>query len=311
MMKGGWGLKIKAITTFALIIIIGVCILPFSALAETPDGSPAVEAAIIGTTLRVEVADGDHEVEAVYINDIRFNNREDGVLKFHVLDFADYGETVEVYAVDIEGNMSNVVTLAVPTPPPIFNADTPPPPPQESIPLTPRGQATVLDHATDEDGKEFFTFVTPAGNVFFLIVDHQRSSDNVYFLNAVTEADLIALAEAEGLTIEMPESAIPITQPNNPIENEPDMDEAEDEKEAEKPIASGGISGTLIFVLLGVVALGGAGYYIKIVRPKKQSRDYDDEYGEGGGDDDTGDMEFEDEQDEDDGDYEDDEDGDK
>ena len=45
---------------------------------------------------------------------------------------------------------------------------------REEIPLTPSGQATVLDHATGEDGKEFFTITTADNNVFYLIVDRQR-----------------------------------------------------------------------------------------------------------------------------------------
>jgi hypothetical protein len=37
--------------------------------------------------------------------------------------------------------------------------------------------------------------------VFYLIIDRQRNTENVYFLNAVTEEDLIALAEKNGRTI--------------------------------------------------------------------------------------------------------------
>ena len=35
-----------------------------------------------------------------------------------------------------------------------------PEPPRPDNPFTPGGQATVTDHATDGDGKEFFTFTT-------------------------------------------------------------------------------------------------------------------------------------------------------
>ena len=68
---------------------------------------------------------------------------------------------------------------------------------REEMPLTPNGQATVLDHATGEDGKEFFTITTADNNVFYLIVDRQREEENVYFLNAVTETDLLSLAQAD------------------------------------------------------------------------------------------------------------------
>lgn len=62
-------------------------------------------------------------------------------------------------------------------------------------PFTPAGTGTVVDNATDGDGKEFFTIMTPNENVFYLVIDRQREPENVYFLNAVTEKDLMALAE--------------------------------------------------------------------------------------------------------------------
>lgn len=64
-------------------------------------------------------------------------------------------------------------------------------------PFTPDGTGTVVDNATDKDGKEFFTITTPNENVFYLIIDRQRTEENVYFLNAVTEKDLLALAEPD------------------------------------------------------------------------------------------------------------------
>ena len=59
----------------------------------------------------------------------------------------------------------------------------------------PGGTGTVIENATEEDGKEFYTIMTPDENVFYLIIDRQRNTENVYFLNAVTEADLLPLAE--------------------------------------------------------------------------------------------------------------------
>mgnify|MGYP000906025640 CR=1 FL=1 len=65
-------------------------------------------------------------------------------------------------------------------------------------PLTPDGTGTVIDNVTNEDGKEFFTITTPSKHVFYLIIDRQKESENVYFLDAVTEKDLLALAQSEG-----------------------------------------------------------------------------------------------------------------
>ena len=41
------------------------------------------------------------------------------------------------------------------------------------------------------------------------MIDKQRDSDNVYFLNAVTETDLLALAEKDDGKGGTPEAAIP------------------------------------------------------------------------------------------------------
>ena len=72
--------------------------------------------------------------------------------------------------------------------------------------FTPEGTGTVLDTATGEDGdKQFYTITTEDGNVFYLIIDGKRDGNNVYFLNGVTEADLMALAEKSEDTM----SAIP------------------------------------------------------------------------------------------------------
>ena len=89
-------------------------------------------------------------------------------------------------------------------------------------PLTPEGQGTVLDNAGEEDGKEFFTFKTPSEHVFYLVIDRQRNGENVYFLNAVTESDLMELAEkdredekngAGSVKGGMPVSAVPEPEP--------------------------------------------------------------------------------------------------
>lgn len=141
-------------------------------------------------------------------------------------------------------------------------------PTPEPNPLTPDGQGTVLDNATDDEGKEFFTITTADEAVFYLVIDRQKSTENVYFLNAVTVADLMALAENT-------EGAAPITPAPEP---EPDPEPTtEPEPQPEKK----GGAGPLLLVLAVVVIGGGAGWYFKIHRPKKQraaatEEDYDE-----------------------------------
>ena len=104
-----------------------------------------------------------------------------------------------------------------------------------------------MDNATDEDGKEFFTITTTPPkkneNVFHLIIDRQRTEENVYLLNAVTEKDLLALAEPE----------------------------PEPEKDAGFPI------GNLLMIAAVLLVGGGAAYYFKVYRPKHEAPEPDED----------------------------------
>ena len=129
--------------------------------------------------------------------------------------------------------------------------------PPEPQPFTPDGTGTVVDNATDEDGKEFFTITTADEAVFYLVIDRQRSTENVYFLNAVTVSDLMALAEPG----QEPEATAPVTEPDP----EPEPDPAPEPE----PQKTGGAG--MLLAALAVLALGGgAGWYFKIYRPKQQ-----------------------------------------
>ena len=128
--------------------------------------------------------------------------------------------------------------------------------PETQNPFTPDGTGTVVDNATDEDGKEFYTITTADESVFYLVIDKQKTSENVYFLNAVTVDDLLPLAE----------------QGEEPAE---EVTEPEPEPEAEKTD-----SPLLSLLLIGAVVLigGGAGYYFKIYKPKHEAPDLEDDY---------------------------------
>ena len=149
--------------------------------------------------------------------------------------------------------------------------------PAEPNPFTPDGTGTVVDNATDQDGKEFFTIMAADESVFYLVIDRQRETENVYFLNAVTVADLMALAEPSPEAVPEP---LPEPEPEPAPEPEPEPEQKK----------SGG-AGTLLLVLAVLALGGGAGWYFKIYRPKQQAaapgEDFDEaeEYGEdyGGG----------------------------
>ena len=68
----------------------------------------------------------------------------------------------------------------------------------EPEPLTPEGNLTIVDDIEGEAAgdKQFIIVQTKGGNTFYIIVDRAADGENtVYFLNAVDEADLLALME--------------------------------------------------------------------------------------------------------------------
>ncbi len=137
--------------------------------------------------------------------------------------------------------------------------------PTEPNPFTPDGTGTVVDNATDQDGKEFFTITTAEEAVFYLVIDRQRETENVYFLNAVTVADLMALAESSG------EPAAP----EPPPEPEPEPTTTPEPVPEKK-----GGAGPLLLALAVVAIGGGAGWYFKIYRPKLQkAAEPEEDYG--------------------------------
>ena len=159
---------------------------------------------------------------------------------------------------------------------------------REEIPFTPNGQATVLDHASGEDGKEFFTITTANNNVFYLIVDRQREEENVYFLNAVTETDLLSLAQAD----EQPELILePEEEPTCSCTQKCEVGDVntlcpvckENRKacvgevaEEPEPEEKESNIGMILFVVLTLAVGGAVGWYLKIYRPKQEFVEDDD-----------------------------------
>lgn len=139
--------------------------------------------------------------------------------------------------------------------------------PETQNPFTPDGTGTVMDNATDEDGKEFYTITTADESVFYLVIDKQKTSENVYFLNTVTTDDLLPLAE-QGKEPPKEVTPEPEPKPTEPVEEVP---EPEPEKK-DSPLLS--------LLLIGAVVLagGGIGYYFKIYKPKHEAPDLEDDY---------------------------------
>jgi len=171
--------------------------------------------------------------------------------------------------------------------------------PSHLRPLTPDGSGTVIDNVTDTDGVEFFTIATEDGNEFFLIVDRQRTTDNVYLLNTVTEEDLVSLAQAGGREVRpsgsVVDEGIPApTHPTIPSDiSEPDSSAEDTDREEQVDSQSSSSTfdnGILIVIAVVVVVTGGVGYYFKIYKKKKDAlftdfydEDEDEDFDDGWG----------------------------
>jgi hypothetical protein len=242
---------------FAVCICFGAS---FTAFASDTASETSVQTTIAATAQTEEILRIDDVKLTGDILHITVTDKNTGGTQTLDLNLSDYAqstdEIVYVQAVDAEGNKSNVISFKNP----YFNVseattDT------SGNALTPDGTGEVLDNATEQDGKEFFSITTDEGNIFYLIVDRARNSENVYLLDAVDENDLQALAVTEAPPAE--------TTTVTTTTAEPEPAPAKEEKS--------GIGKIGIFLIVGIL-VGGIAYYIKIVRPKQQGNDDNDNF---------------------------------
>ena len=170
--------------------------------------------------------------------------------------------------------------------------------PQKEEPLTPDGNATLVD---DFGGnKQLITVTTKAGNYFYILIDRANEDKEtaVHFLNQVDEADLMALME-DGQSAEKPPAVCNCTEKceagavNTKCEvcstdmtgctgKEPEPPKEPTEPEKKEPA---GLNPAVLLLVLAV--MGGAAFaYFKFIKGKANHKnnsnpdDYDYEDGE-------------------------------
>jgi len=298
-MKGGTRValakpKIFASLFLTALLLLGISI--FTTYASEGEPDPPIYEEIVTIyasidSMLVNASWLDDEMLRIDVVDI--NTGTVSSLAVRLSDFvtstdAQNSRYIMIQATDLEGNLSGVVQiynpLYVPAPintPPIGisppvdsgnNAGDAEPPQQG---LTPDGTGTVVDNIVTQNEIEFFTVYTEEGNVFFLVVDRQRNTDNVYLLNAVTEADLMALAEQSGNPIHNNVSVVPTPPPIEPPVYEPQPPITQPEPDFETPPVRGR-NNSWIFILLIAGSAGGAAYYFKVIKGKQSSIPDDD-----------------------------------
>lgn len=166
----------------------------------------------------------------------------------------------------------------------------------ENVTLTPDSNLSLVDDIRqNEADKQFITVQSKNGNYFYLIIDRSGDTENVYFLDLVDEADLLALIEDDQVATTPivctcsdkcvagdVDTTCPVCKDNMGectgkeavTEPTPEPD-TETEPQAEQKSSAGAI----LAVLLLLVAGGGTTFYFLVLKPKqgkKVSSDLDD-----------------------------------
>ena len=155
--------------------------------------------------------------------------------------------------------------------------------PEETAPLTPEGNATLVD---DFGGnKQLITVTTKAGNYFYILIDRDDEGENtVHFLNQVDDADLFALLEdGESTEAQTPavctctekcqagavNTACPVCVKNlsECVGTEQKAAEPTEPENPEPEKKSN--TGAILAVLLILAAGGGAAVYFLVLKPKQ------------------------------------------
>ena len=166
------------------------------------------------------------------------------------------------------------------------NIETAPPKAPEkptiTAPLTPEGNLSLVDDIKVEESsdKQFVTLQSKNGNYFYLVIDRSGDKENVYFLNLVDEADLMALLEDKDKKTEPPKvctcsekcetgkvkSDCPLCV------NDLNQCVGKTTKPAEITPEKKSNTGSLLIILLLIGGLGGAFYFFKTLKSKQKTK---------------------------------------
>lgn len=175
--------------------------------------------------------------------------------------------------------------------------------------LTPSGNLSLVDDVSDADAEkmDFMTVTSKDGHVFYIVIDHNAASQNVYFLNQVDESDLMALMsdqDKEALKTNKGESesadAEEVVKPTfrDTSEVSPETARTSQNTEAKKNAVNSNMILAAVLGIIGLIVI--AAYYFLKIKPGKGESSiaddlefYDDEEYEK--DDDEAEPEFEEE----------------
>ena len=145
------------------------------------------------------------------------------------------------------------------------------------------------EEGEDNKGKEFYTITTASEKTFYLIIDNNQSSENVYLLTQCSENDLLNFTGTETNTLPLNSAVVETALPNRTyvVEDEEEMtEESTTEVSTESSEGDEEVvveeSDTGMYLIIGVIILGvvGVGYYMKVVKGKDEFEDDEEEEAE-------------------------------
>ena len=146
--------------------------------------------------------------------------------------------------------------------------------------FTPDGNLTLVDDldAQESASLQYLTVQTKNGTTFYIIIDRTADKENVYFLNPVDAADLMALMDDDTkakFQTDTEAQANSNTQNTETTEKTDDISTQKDDTGEKKENSTNPLGTLLIFIILG--GGGAAAYYFFKIKPQKTQKRNDDD----------------------------------
>lgn len=262
---------------------------------------PTLNAGISSGILMVQAMDTTSGIQAVYVNGQKFTELTNDTVRIRLQQFDSAYENFTIQAMDGAGNGSDIYAIKNPyykNPAAEENREnTIPDLPESALPTNQaEATATVTDYTnTAEDGeserKEFYTIQTEDEKVFYLVIDHTKNSNQVYFLTEISENDLLHVTGTDYRVMAQNAAVVESELSNEDSSQEPETEEEvqkeseERETETEEPIEErdrlkegNAVAASLFLGMIGMIAVVIL-YFFKIYR--KKGEDFVDEEEEG------------------------------
>lgn len=161
--------------------------------------------------------------------------------------------------------------------------ETEPPATEPQGQITPDGNMTLVDDLdySSRAGLQFMTVTSKDGHVFYIVIDRTANSENVYFLNQVDAADLLALMNDEQKEAYQKEQEARQQEQQatvTPVQTETQTPAGTEQPQQTEPEKQPLNNNMVMIAVFGVIGIGViAAYYFLKINPKKNGSSIDED----------------------------------